>query len=192
LTTKDILQICEFQPSSDVWAFLFGTNQGSCRYIGMNIVKPEERTSSITVILRENAGSSPSNYIIELQQSGGEMDYVLPDEMTIPDDRDKPYTFVFFKHLHEKDQFIISIYYFKDGYTEAITTALDDLILSPQGDDMLSLKQAIDSLHPIPTCELVYRGQVYCTSETDYYPYAPIRDEFEVIEKDAFTYKTRE
>jgi hypothetical protein len=166
----------------------------------MNIVTPGT-IHQLTVILRETTVTDYQYYLVEFMFPGGKVRYGKVEDLTFPD-ADKP-ALLQISHitsiypvtntrlqLNEKDQCNVSVYTISQTTSyPGLVTKLTALENSPVGDSMVSLKQALDSI--AVTSQLVYRGLVYCTAETVYYPYNPIKDEFETIEKPATIYKSR-
>ena len=147
--------------------------------------------NSITIqaIIRECIPVNEEKFLFEFRFPGGKLRYGTASAVTFVDN-DAPVTFAVLMDIHsftEKEQAELSIYHFPAGYGAAMAY-YTQLQTSQTADGAMSLKTKINGAVDF---DLVYRGLVYCTNETVYYPYNPISDAFETIEKTAKTYKTR-
>ena len=143
----------------------------------------------IQAVIRECTPVNEEKFLFEFRFPGGKLRYGTASAVTYTDN-DTPVTFAVIMDTHtfvEKEQAELSIYHFPGGYGAAIAyyQALQTLQTS---DTEMSLKTKINGALAF---SLVYRGLVYCTNETVYYPYNPIEGDFETIEKAATIYKTR-
>lgn len=154
----------------------------------MNIIAASNQVI-ITAILRECTPVTEAEFLFEFRFPGGKIRYGTASLVTFKDN-DSPVTFLVdiegYAFL-EKDQAELSIYHFPAGYL-AVQALYQALALNQTSDSVMSLKSKIAGA---VTCNLVYRGLVYCTEEAVYYPYNPIEGQFETIEKEAKNYKTR-
>lgn len=153
----------------------------------MNIIAANSQVT-ITAILRECTPVTEAEFLFEFRFPGGKIKYGTASLVTFKDN-DSPVSFVVDMEgysFSEKDQAELSIYHFPAGYL-AVQALYQALALSQTADGVMSLKAKITGV----TFNLVYRGLVYCTAETVYFPYNPIEGEFETIEKEAKIYKTR-
>ena len=155
----------------------------------MNII---QTGNSITIqaVIRECTPVTINNFMLEFIFPGGKRWYAGLSSVTYVD-ADSPVTFegeLLGGNLFvEGDQANVNIYHFPVTITEALLILIADLQLNPVADNLLSLKTKLTGY----TFDLVYRGLIFCTAETVYYPYNPIDGEFTTIEKEAVNYKTR-
>lgn len=152
----------------------------------MNITASGLRSIEIDVIVREHTGTLATQYLFELIKPGGKRIFIKCSLLSFTDN-DSPYHFEISTPVIDKEQYQINIYYFPLGITSGVIAAYTSIENAPKGDTLVSLKQAVSPVVP----ELIYRGQLYVTDETNYYPYNPVSDDYEVIEKSATEFKTR-
>lgn len=161
----------------------------------MNVIAPGI-SFDLTVIIRKIMVTETSKFLFEFTEPGGKI-YIgdLGRGVITYTDEDLPATFpvimIGSKVWAEKDRAQVNVYHLPNGVTAAITEAYTALEASPTGDGSMSLAKVLNDLTPRPVFELIYKGMIFCTAETVYFPYNPIEGDYETIEKAATIYKTR-
>jgi len=160
----------------------------------MNIITPGI-SFDLTVIIRKIMVTETSKFLFEFTEPGGKI-YIgaISRGLITYTDEDLPATFpvlMINKSWAEKERAQVNVYHLPNGLNAAITEAYTALETSPTGDGSMTLAKVLNDISPRPTFELIYKGLIFCTAETVYYPYNPIEGDFETIEKAATIYKTR-
>lgn len=155
----------------------------------MNVIQTGNSVS-IEAVIRECTPIDSGVFLFEFRFPGGKIRYGTASDITYVDN-DSPIDFTVAIEDHyfaEKEQAELSIYHFPGGVDMAVILHYRALAQSQTADGTMTLKTKINGAIAF---DLVYRGLVYCTDETVYFPYNPIAEEFETIEKESINYKTR-